>query len=143
MKRILAPVLQAAGVLPAAGALLAAVTALTACEPLAPPPSASRPALSASHSDLSAQANRGLEFAQTHCAECHGVAANSSSPNPESPPFDDIANQPGLDASTFAAFLSDSHNFPAAMNFTVNPARIDDLAAYLLTLRKPGYLPKR
>ncbi|MBA3055079.1 MAG: cytochrome c [Sphingomonadales bacterium] len=120
----------------AAGILLAATTALAACRPLAPAVSASRPA-------LSAQASRGLAFAGTHCAECHGVTANSSSPHPESPPFDDIANKPGLDTSTFAAFLSDSHNFPAAMNFTVNPARIDDLTAYMLTLRRPGYLPKR
>lgn len=140
MQRTPAPaptVPMAAGLLRVAGILLAATTVLAACQPRAPAASASRPPA------VSAQANRGLAFASTHCAECHGVTANSSSPNPESPPFDDIANKPGLDTSTFAAFLSDSHNFPAAMNFTVNPARIDDLAAYMLTLRRPGYLPKR
>lgn len=138
MKRILAPILLVAAAAPAA------------CEPLPPTGAASRPALSAQHPALSAQhpalsaqAKRGLAFAQTHCTECHGVTADSSSPNPESPPFDDIANKPGLTASTFATFLRDSHNYPAAMDFTVNPARINDLAAYMLTLRKPGYLPKR
>ena len=85
---------------------------------------------------------RGLAFVQQHCAACHGVTANSVSHNPESPPFEDVANKPGLTVVTLRQFLSDSHNYPAAMNFTVDRARIRDIAAYILTLRKPNYRPQ-
>ena len=85
---------------------------------------------------------RGLAFVRQHCASCHGVTANTISPNPESPPFEDVANKPGLTVATLRQFLSDSHNYPAAMNFTVDRARIRDIAAYMLTLRKPHYRPQ-
>lgn len=86
---------------------------------------------------------RGQAFAQAHCAQCHAITANGSSPNPEAPPWDDIANRPGLTAGTFASFLADAHNYPAAMDFTVEHRAIADLAAYMLTLRRPGYKPTR
>jgi mono/diheme cytochrome c family protein len=90
---------------------------------------------------LSAAAQRGLAFAQQRCSGCHGVVENRSSPNPESPPFEDIANRPNVTVATLQQFLHDSHNYPAAMNFEVEDARIDDLAAYIVTLKKPGYRP--
>ena len=88
---------------------------------------------------LPPNALRGMAFVRQHCASCHGVTANSVSPNPESPPFEDVANKPGLTVVTLRQFLRDSHNYPAAMNFTVDRARIRDIAAYMLTLRKPNY----
>ena len=86
-------------------------------------------------------AARGLAFAKGHCAACHGIAANKSSANPEAPPWDDIANRPGTTQLTLRQFLTDSHNFPEAMKFTVKPKHIRDLAAYLVTLQKPDYKP--
>ncbi|MGE3692522.1 MAG: cytochrome c [Novosphingobium sp.] len=94
-----------------------------------------------SRTGLSASASRGLAFAQQRCSACHGVVANRSSPNPESPPFEDIANRPGVTQATLRQFLRDSHNYPLAMNFEVENARIRDLAAYIVTLKKPGYRP--
>ena len=90
---------------------------------------------------LSASAARGQAFAQQHCAACHATTANRASPNPESPPFDDIANRPGLTAATLRTFLQDSHNYPAAMNFRIDASGIDDLADYVATLKKPDYRP--
>lgn len=84
---------------------------------------------------------RGLAFARPHCAACHAVVANGTSPMPEAPPFADIANRPGVTRETLAQFLRDSHNFPEAMNFRVEPRDIDDLADYMLTLREAGYRP--
>ena len=92
---------------------------------------------------LSPRAKRGLAFAEQRCAACHGVTANSSSPNPEAPPWDDIANRTGTTERTLRAFLRDSHNFPAAMQFEVDRRRIADLSAYLMTLQRPGYRPTR
>lgn len=90
---------------------------------------------------LSAAAQRGLAFAQLRCSACHGVTENRGSPNPESPPFEDIANRPGVTRSTLREFLRDSHNYPAAMNFAVEANHIRDLADYIVTMKKPGYKP--
>ncbi|WP_140420565.1 c-type cytochrome [Novosphingobium sp. B 225] len=84
---------------------------------------------------------KGLSFAKERCAACHGVTRNSSSPNPESPTFEDIANRPGLTAQTLREFLRDSHNFPESMQFRVERERIRDLADYIVTLRHPRYKP--
>jgi len=89
----------------------------------------------------SLSAKRGLAFAEARCAACHGVRANATSPNPESPTFEDIANYPDLTAQTLRAFLRDSHNYPAAMNFRVDPRRIRDLSNWIITMRRSGYKP--
>lgn len=90
---------------------------------------------------LSPGAKRGLAFAEQRCSGCHGVTANHTSPNPESPPFEDIANRPGVTSATLQQFLRDSHNYPAVMNFRVEAGRIRDLADYIGTMKKPGYRP--
>lgn len=95
---------------------------------------AKRPALSAS-------AKRGLDFATVRCSGCHAVRANQGSPNPESPPFEAVANQPGLTVTTLRQFLRDSHNYPAAMNFKIDRAMINDLANYIVTLKSDSYRP--
>lgn len=89
----------------------------------------------------SRSAVRGLAFAEMHCAACHGVTANSTSPNPESPTFEEIANLRGLNKFTLGNFLRDSHNYPAAMNFTIERRQIRDLTAHILTLRHKDYHP--
>ncbi|WP_257541473.1 hypothetical protein [Sphingobium sp. CFD-1] len=38
-------------------------------------------------------------------------------------------------------WLRDSHNFPAMMNFAIDPEQIDDLAAYMTTLQRRDYTP--
>ena len=75
-----------------------------------------------------ARVAKGLAFAQDRCAACHGVTANAGSPNPESPSFEDIANQPGLTRTTLRRFLTDSHNYPEAMQFKVERTEISNLA---------------
>jgi len=90
-----------------------------------------------------AAAQRGRTFAETHCAQCHAITANGTSPNPEAPPWDDVANREGLTAQTFATFLADAHNYPAAMDFRVERRVIGDIAAYMLTLRRQNYKPTR
>ena len=78
---------------------------------------------------------RGRAFAQAHCSGCHAVTRGRVSPNPESPPFETVVDTPGLTGTTLAAWLRDSHNFPEIMNFSIDPGQVDDLAAYMLTLR--------
>lgn len=90
---------------------------------------------------LSPSAQRGAAFAQARCAGCHGATRNSGSPNPESPPFEAIVNKPGLTRATLRIFLRDSHNYPEAMNFTIDRRQIGDLAEYMLTLKSRNYRP--
>jgi mono/diheme cytochrome c family protein len=86
-------------------------------------------------------AERGLAFAQARCSGCHEITATGISPNPASPPFAAVVNKPGITRDTLRQFLRDSHNFPDAMNFRVEPEQIDDLADYMLTLQTPDYHP--
>jgi mono/diheme cytochrome c family protein len=86
-------------------------------------------------SDLPAPAARGRAFAVAHCASCHAVGAPGISPNPEAPAFETVVNTPGLTPATLSDWLRNSHNYPDAMNLTIDADRIDELAAYMMTLR--------
>ena len=121
--------------------LVFAALALAAAATVATPSASELPQAARHRPNLSAGAKRGLAFARTRCAGCHAVTANTISPNPESPPFEDIANFPDLTSATLRQFLRDSHNYPAAMNFRVEAARIRDLADYIVTMKKTGYRP--
>jgi mono/diheme cytochrome c family protein len=82
--------------------------------------------------------NEGQAFARAHCAACHAIPPVRISPNPESPAFVDVVAQPALTGETLRAFLKDSHSYPEVMRFEIEPDRIDALAAYMLSLRRPG-----
>lgn len=86
-------------------------------------------------------AARGQALAQKRCAACHAIAGHDLSPNPDAPPFPAIANQRDLTRATLHDFLQDSHNYPAAMNFTLSDAQVDDLAQYMVTLQRADYHP--
>ncbi|MEN9718544.1 MAG: hypothetical protein RIQ99_1422 [Pseudomonadota bacterium] len=123
-------------------ALIALVTAAIAT--LASPIAAKaiqRPAAAQLAEQGVGRQQRGRVFAEAHCAACHAIEPNGSSPNPESPPFEAVANTRGLTAATLAQFLRDSHNYPGQMNFTIDRAKIDDLAAYIVTLKRADYRP--
>jgi mono/diheme cytochrome c family protein len=88
-----------------------------------------------------ASSARGLEFARAHCSRCHAVTAGRSSPNPDAPPFEVVVNAPGLNAGTLNSWLRNAHDFPEIMNFEIDSDRIDDLAAYMLTLQREDFTP--
>ena len=114
-----------------------AFIALTACTTASEAPQA----VSASPPTARTPVERGQAFAEARCSACHAVTAQGISPNPESPPFAAVVNKPGITRDTLGQFLRDSHNFPGAMNFRVEPEQIDDLTEYMLTLQAPGYRP--
>jgi mono/diheme cytochrome c family protein len=108
-----------------------AFAAVGACQPLSPAGSAA-----------SADAVSGLAFAKSACGGCHAVERRSVSPNPNAPPFARIVNQEGVTSNTLAAWLRDAHNYPSEMKLTLDAPKVDDLAAYMLTLRDPNYRPE-
>ena len=63
------------------------------------------------------------------------------SPNPNAPPFAAVVNQEGLTRNTLAAWLRNAHNYPAEMKLTLDQRRVDDISAYMLTLRDPNFRP--
>ena len=92
---------------------------------------------------LTPAAARGLALAEQRCAACHAVRANGTSPHPEAPPWDDVANRPGTSEKTLRQFLRDSHNYPAAMQFRMTRRNAADIAAWMAALRREGYSPGR
>ena len=88
-----------------------------------------------------AEAERGQAIAETRCAACHAVTANGTSPNPETPGFEDIANRKGLSSATLRQYLRNAHNYPDAMQFKLDRGQVRDLSAYIVTLKRSGYKP--
>ncbi|MEH6661237.1 MAG: hypothetical protein V7679_06285 [Parasphingorhabdus sp.] len=89
----------------------------------------------------SGKAARGLLFAETYCAACHGVTSGQISTNQNAPPFESIVNVRGLTENSMKTWLRDSHNYPEQMDFAIDAKRIDELAVYMLTLKSPDYRP--
>ncbi len=111
--------------------LTAAVLTITACAAIPAKPTI----------ELTEQEARGFTYAKAHCAGCHAITTNAASPNPEAPRFDAAVNTTGLTARSLETFLRDSHSFPGQMAFAIDPAKVDDLTAYMLTLKRADYRP--
>lgn len=58
------------------------------------------------------------------------------------PSFAAIANRGGLSEKSLADWLAEAHNYPEDMDFTLTRPQIDQIAAYMVTLRKAGYVPE-
>lgn len=79
---------------------------------------------------------RGHKFAQNRCADCHSVGYAETSPLAEAPSFAAIANTPDFDSARLAQWLRDHRNYPNEMYFEIPAEHIDDLVAYMRTLRR-------
>lgn len=84
---------------------------------------------------------RGMNFAQNRCADCHAVERLQTSPVPSAPSFEAVANAPGVTRESLSQWLNTSHDYPREMYFEIPEERIDDLVAYMLTLRSADYEP--
>lgn len=81
---------------------------------------------------------RGQKFAVDRCSDCHSVDYAETSPLPDAPSFAAIANTPGLSRTTLDQWMRDHRNYPSEMYFEIPAERIDDLVAYMITLRRPA-----
>ena len=83
----------------------------------------------------SGNARKGLAYAQANCASCHNVLKNAaSSPNRKATPFQAIANTPGMSVTALTVWSRTSH--PTMPNLVIEPTDMDDLIAYILSLRE-------
>ncbi|MGD9980571.1 MAG: hypothetical protein AB7H66_08420 [Hyphomonadaceae bacterium] len=107
--------------------LAAAALGLSACAATPPPPGLAPVEIG--------NAAQGLAYAEQTCGSCHATGAGQMiSPDARARPFDAIADTPGLTRTALNAWLHSSHtNKP---DLIVEPERIDDLHAYLITLKR-------
>lgn len=75
------------------------------------------------------------------CGGCHAVAPPFLSPNPSAPSFEAIANREGVTDDTLGDWLANAHNYPEVMDFDLEPDQIDQIAVYMVTLRREDYKP--
>jgi mono/diheme cytochrome c family protein len=102
-----------------------------ACASREPPP-----APATTRVDLQAEAAvRGHDLAARTCAGCHAIGPVGASPMPEATPFRVIVRRRSLDQleQGFGEGLVTSH--PAMPAFTFRASEIDDLIAWLETVR--------
>ena len=121
-------------------ALLAALLpALAACQA----PGSENPPPMVGKATSPSRDTRAPAFVEAACGGCHAVEPPFLSPNPRSPSFAAIANRHGLSEKSLADWLAEAHNYPEQMDFTLTRPQIDQIAAYMVTLRNAGYVPDR
>lgn len=81
-------------------------------------------------------------FVEAACGGCHAVEPPFLSPNPEAPSFEAIANRRGLSEATLGTWLKEAHNYPEQMDFDLEEAQADQIAAYMVRLRRDDYQPE-
>jgi mono/diheme cytochrome c family protein len=77
---------------------------------------------------------RGKEFAQANCAQCHSIERTGSSPRSPAPPFRELHNRypvETLEESLAEGIVTGHADMP---EFELSPDQIDDLIAFLKTL---------
>lgn len=112
--------------------IIAYINSLTA-KPAAPGAKAWRTQVTSDTSDIG-DAKKGLAYARKVCAQCHTVTgADTPSPHAKAPRFKQIANTPGMTVTALTVWSRTTH---ATMpNLVIAPADMDDLIAYILSLR--------
>lgn len=80
--------------------------------------------------------SRGYAYADAACASCHALLPGKIlSPHPAAPSFQDVADTPGMTRTAFNVWLHSPH--PSMPNYIVEPDRVDDLWAYVASLKEP------
>jgi hypothetical protein len=114
-----------------------AFLALGACQVTPRPISGSASATTASAALVKDSPQwRGHKFAVNRCADCHSVDYAETSPLAAAPSFSAIANTPDLSETTLSEWMKNHRNYPDEMYFEIPAENIDDLVAYILTLRR-------
>ena len=90
--------------------------------------------LSAAHAQTVGDVDKGHIYALQVCAACHAVdAGDATSPNPLSPPFEQLMRQPENSDMTLLIWLHTPHE--TMPDIKVESPDLENLFAYLDTLR--------
>lgn len=76
----------------------------------------------------------GRVYVQENCASCHAIGAGViDSPLPEAPPFQEVADTPGMTGLALHVWLQSPHeNMP---HIIVEPDHVEDVWSYIRSLR--------
>lgn len=80
------------------------------------------------------RAQRGLNFARTHCAQCHSLDKYSESPLKIAPPFRTLHNRYPVETLEEPLGEGIVTGHPAMPEFRLEPDQIGDFIAFLKTL---------
>jgi len=75
----------------------------------------------------------GEAMADQWCAKCHGVRADSLSPNLAAPPFPKLTAEPSITEYSLRALLQSPHETMPHIKFT--PGQLDDIVGYIMSLK--------
>ena len=99
-----------------------------------PPRTKAKPVVPIADAEDIGDARKGLAYAQKVCSSCHNVLrAEAASPNKQAPPFRKVANTPGMTVTALTVWSRTTH--PTMPNLVIAPTDMDNLIAYILTLR--------
>ncbi|CAN1721235.1 Subtilisin-like protease SBT4.7 [Hyphomicrobium sp. 1Nfss2.1] len=77
----------------------------------------------------------GHAYAQKFCTECHAIEKDESMLFSEVPSFQEVADSEGMSPRALSVWLRTSH--PNMPDFIIPPDDIDNLVAYIMSLRTP------
>ncbi len=78
---------------------------------------------------------QGHAYAQRACAECHAVDKDTTMLFSDVPSFQDVADSEGMSPRALAVWLQTSH--PNMPDFIIPPDDMDNVIAYIMSLRTP------
>jgi cytochrome c len=76
----------------------------------------------------------GHRLAAAWCKECHAIEATPSGNTTGAPDFAEIASRPSTTALSLKVFFRTNH--PSMPNIVIAPDQADDLANYILSLKR-------
>jgi mono/diheme cytochrome c family protein len=76
----------------------------------------------------------GYRLAEAWCRDCHAIESNATGTRGGPPAFVTIANRPSTTALSLKVFFKTSHR--RMPNLIIAPEQADDLASYILSLRR-------
>jgi mono/diheme cytochrome c family protein len=76
----------------------------------------------------------GFVYAKEVCTNCHAIVSNETSPVPEAPAFDEIANR--MSARAILVWMQSRH--PAMPNITLGREDLMDVIAYIVSHKDKG-----
>jgi mono/diheme cytochrome c family protein len=80
-------------------------------------------------------AELGHQYAEEVCSPCHAVNAHQiDSPVEQAPPFQIVADTPGMTANALTAWLQTSH--PTMPNIILTDEEMRNVIAYILSLKR-------
>jgi mono/diheme cytochrome c family protein len=78
---------------------------------------------------------RGHEYAQKHCSDCHAIEKDDQLLLGDVPTFQEVADSQGMSPRALAVWLQTSH--PNMPDFIIPPDDMDNVIAYIMSLRTP------